>query len=83
MFHSPSLPSNDDLPEVSEYAPLDILHAVTDVYYRLISQLPYSKHKEKSKILSGSPSTFDLSVHFVFIWQYSPYFILQTRIVSL
>jgi len=59
MFHSPPLPSDDDLPEVSEYAPLDILHAVSDVSYRLISQLPYSKRKEKSKILSGSPSTSD------------------------
>lgn len=57
IFYSPILPSDDDLPEISQCVPLMILYAVADISYRLISQIPYSKRKEKSKVLSGSPAS--------------------------
>lgn len=33
-----------------------LMYPVTDVNVRLISQLPYSKSKEKAKALSASPA---------------------------
>ena len=48
--------SNSNLPEVSEYVLLVLLHAASDVDASLISQLPYSKGKEKAKASSASPS---------------------------
>ena len=52
---STSLFSDDDLPDISQYILLVMLHPVADVFFRLISELPYSKGKEKAKALSASP----------------------------
>ena len=53
---SPSLPSDDDnLPEISGYVPLVMLHAAAHIYCSKKSKLPSSKGKGKPKALSTSP----------------------------
>lgn len=51
---SPRLDSDDDLPGISRFVPLEFLVALTDVCYR-ISEPLFSKRKEKAKAFSVSP----------------------------
>lgn len=56
FVYSSPLPFDDNLPEISQYVLFVLLYAVTDVAVRLVSQVPYSKGKEKAKALSASPA---------------------------